>query len=90
MLANLLLNFLQLLPHELAIVIRRTMNEPFLFFPLMCGKPELTQPLSEALLKTVCVSPMLEAQVDVVRIADDIDIALRILPAPEVHQRSKA
>jgi hypothetical protein len=73
-------------------------------FPVLVGKPpelnparllrmeapNLPKPLSEALSKTVCVSPMLEAEINVVRIANEIDLGLRILPAPDVHQRSKA
>src|ERR1700691_5312897 len=47
---------------------------------------ELPQPFSQALAKTICVRTPLEAEDDVVRIAeDDHLLASRTLLAPDVH-----
>src|ERR1700678_87885 len=46
---------------------------------------ELPQPFFQALAKTVCVRTPLEAEDDVVRIAEDDHLASRTLLAPDVH-----
>jgi hypothetical protein len=46
---------------------------------------ELPQPFSQALAKTVCVRTPLEAEDDVIRIAEDDHLASRTLLAPDIH-----
>src|SRR5439155_27361672 len=46
---------------------------------------ELPQPCPHLLAKTVCVGPPLEAEDDVVRIAEDNHLASRTPLAPDVH-----
>jgi hypothetical protein len=46
---------------------------------------ELSQPFFQAFAKTVCVGSPLEAEDDIVRIADDDHLTSRILLAPDIH-----
>src|SRR6201987_692512 len=46
---------------------------------------ELSQPFFQAFAKTVCVGSPLEAEDDIVRIADDDYLTSRILLAPDIH-----
>jgi len=48
-------------------------------------QPELPRPFSQLLAKTVCVSSPLEAEDDIIRIAEDDHLASRRLLAPDVH-----
>ena len=106
---------------RLRIVVRRTMNRPNPFFPLMCVKPrksnvsglpspstfpvlfgksakldparlvrmelqpKLSQTLPQVLQEVICVRLILESRDGVIRETDDHHLAVRILPAPDVH-----
>ena len=69
-------------------------------FPVLLGKspeldparlvwvkfqPESPQPFPKIFQKTIRIASMLKAQYVVVRIADDNDLALRTLSAPDIH-----
>src|SRR5450756_1450990 len=62
--------------------------DPARFFRVQF-QPELPHPFSQLLTKTVCVSSPLEAEDDIICIAEDDHLTPRMLLAPDVHPEIK-